>query len=333
MIDVLLQSLTAEQMTDCHLLFAGGIHDSVSSSMVAAAAALLAERGAKVGALLGTAYLFTREAITSGAIVEEFQKQAIACRKTVLLESGPGHQTRCADTPFVEVFQREKRQRLADNQSSDDIRHALEQLNVGRLRIASKAVDRHPAFGPDPAAPKFVELNEERQQAQGMCMIGQLATLRDSACTIAELHHELSIKGTERLIQCREPLFASESSAKRQQPCDVAIIGMARMLPKAPHLNQYWENILHKVDAITEVPKHRWDWRRYYDADPQARDKVSSRWGGFIEEVRFNPLQLAYRRAAYLRLNQHSCSRWKQCVPLLKMRAIWIARLPVSAHR
>jgi acyl transferase domain-containing protein/NAD(P)H-dependent flavin oxidoreductase YrpB (nitropropane dioxygenase family)/NAD(P)-dependent dehydrogenase (short-subunit alcohol dehydrogenase family)/acyl carrier protein len=291
MVDVLLQATTAEQLADCHVLFAGGIHDAVSSSMVAAVAAPLAERGARIGVLLGTAYLFTSEAVASGAIVEGFQRQAITCARTVLLESGPGHATRCAETAFVDVFEGEKRQLLSDHKSAEEIRNALEELNVGRLRIASKAIDRHPAYGQDPKASKFIKLNEEEQRAQGMYMIGQLAALRHSTCTIAELHREVSVKGSDRLTEIGGAMLRAASSTAGQKPCDVAIIGMACMMPKAPNLRTYWENILHKVDAIDEVPRHRWDWSAYYDADPKTRDKVNSRWGGFIEEVPFDPLR------------------------------------------
>src|SRR5690606_683281 len=49
-------------------------------------------------------------------------------------------------------------------------------------------------------------------------------------------------------------------------------------------------NILNKVDAITEIPPDRFDWRLYYDPDRQARDKIYSRWGGFIDEIPFNPM-------------------------------------------
>ena len=47
--------------------------------MVAALAAPLAERGVNVGVLLGTAYLFTDEAVSTGAITEEFQDAALRC--------------------------------------------------------------------------------------------------------------------------------------------------------------------------------------------------------------------------------------------------------------
>ena len=71
---------------------------------------------------------------------------------------------------------------------------------------------------------------------------------------------------------------------------DVAIIGLGCILPGAPDVATFWGNILDKVDAIKEVPAERWDWRHYYDPDPAAPDKVYSRWGGFIDEVAFDPI-------------------------------------------
>ena len=81
------------------------------------------------------------------------------------------------------------------------------------------------------------------------------------------------------------------SARSEERPCDVAIIGMACLLPKAPDLQTYWENILNKVDAITEIPKDRWDWQRYFDPDPKTPDKIYSKWGGFLEDVPFDPMR------------------------------------------
>ena len=64
-----------------HLVFAGGIHDRLSAAMVAALAAPLSARGMKIGVLMGTAYLFTREAVQTGAILPEFQRQALPARR------------------------------------------------------------------------------------------------------------------------------------------------------------------------------------------------------------------------------------------------------------
>ncbi|MGH9266596.1 MAG: polyketide synthase, partial [Acidimicrobiales bacterium] len=79
-------------------------------------------------------------------------------------------------------------------------------------------------------------------------------------------------------------------ACEAERAFDVAIVGMACLLPKAPDLETYWRNILGKVDAITEVPADRWDWRGYFDPDPDAPDKVYSRWGGFLDEIPFDPV-------------------------------------------
>src|SRR6185436_3107802 len=43
-------------------------------------------------------------------------------------------------------------------------------------------------------------------------------------------------------------------------------------------------------DAITEVPRERWDVETLYDADLAAPGKMSTRWGGFLDQVdRFDP--------------------------------------------
>jgi 3-oxoacyl-(acyl-carrier-protein) synthase/NAD(P)H-dependent flavin oxidoreductase YrpB (nitropropane dioxygenase family) len=282
MIDTLLEALPPAELAHCHLLFAGGIHDATSAAMVAAAAAPLAEHGAKVGVLLGTAYLFTREAVATGAILTGFQQEALRCSRTVLLETGPGHATRCAATPYAEVFEREKRRALADGRSAEEIRAALEELNLGRLRIAAKGVVR--SAGGHGLAP----LGEEEQRGEGMYMIGQVAALRGSTCTIEDLHRDVSVRGSELLASLEAP---PAPPGPEGRPCDVAIVGMACLFPRAPTLRAYWENILNKVEAITDIPEHRFDWRRYFDGDPARPDKIYSRWGGFLDDVPFDPVR------------------------------------------
>lgn len=71
----------------------------------------------------------------------------------------------------------------------------------------------------------------------------------------------------------------------RQTP--VAIVGMAVLLPGAPDLAAYWENLRTGVDAITEVPAGRWD-ADYYDpaaagGGPAVPDRLYCRRGGFVD--------------------------------------------------
>ena len=39
------------------------------------------------------------------------------------------------------------------------------------------------------------------------------------------------------------------------------------------------------VDAIVEVPPDRWDIDAFYDPDPDAPGKMSTRWGGFLDNI------------------------------------------------
>ena len=49
---------------------------------------------------------------------------------------------------------------------------------------------------------------------------------------------------------------------------------MSCLMPDARSIPEFWENILHKVDSVIDVPQDRWDTRAYYDSDPFVPDKV-----------------------------------------------------------
>jgi acyl transferase domain-containing protein/NAD(P)H-dependent flavin oxidoreductase YrpB (nitropropane dioxygenase family)/NAD(P)-dependent dehydrogenase (short-subunit alcohol dehydrogenase family)/acyl carrier protein len=273
------------------VLFAGGIHDERSSAMVSALAAPLVARGAQVGVLMGTAYLFTREAVTAGAIQPGFQQTALACERTVLLETAPGHVTRCADSPYLHTFTQTRARLAAAGVPRDQMWAELEALNLGRLRIASKGLRRE--------GEALIAVDEQAQHQDGMVMLGQVATLRRATTTIEALHTQVT-QGAAGFLTTRiahlglDPTSAGQSTPSPQtppaQPLDIAIIGMAGVFPKAPDLAEYWANILAGVDAVTEVPPERWD--------PAAYHTLPARWGGFLPEVPFDALAYGLPPAA-----------------------------------
>ncbi|BAY75448.1 polyketide synthase phosphopantetheine-binding HglE [Nostoc linckia NIES-25] len=72
----------------------------------------------------------------------------------------------------------------------------------------------------------------------------------------------------------------------------IAIVGMASLLPQARNLREYWQNIVNKIDCITDVPSTHWSVEDYYDPNPRTpEDKTYCKRGGFIPEVDFNPME------------------------------------------
>ncbi|WP_284581535.1 type I polyketide synthase [Streptomyces sp. 2P-4] len=274
------------------VFFAGGVHDARSAAMVAALAAPLSARGCAVGVLMGTAYLFTREAVAHGAVRPLFQRQVLAAERTALLRTAPGHATRCVPSPFSEGFRMLAAELRAGGAPEREVWERLERLNVGRLRLASKGVERT-------AAGTTAPVDEERQYAEGMFMAGQAAVLRDCATTVAELHESVTAGAAAFLERRRAALRAAArdragagSGGRAPAPLDIAVVGMACVFPGAPDLAAFWAQVLDGRDAVTEVPAERWDPDVHCSPGPDGSGPASaSRWGGFLPRIPFDPLR------------------------------------------
>ncbi|WSQ12483.1 SDR family NAD(P)-dependent oxidoreductase [Streptomyces sp. NBC_01231] len=267
------------------VFFAGGVHDERSAAMVAALAAPLTARGAAVGVLMGTAYLFTEEAVSRGAVRPLFQRQVVNATGTTLLETAPGHATRCVPSPFSDGYRDFEAGLRAEGVPDRQIWERLERLNVGRLRIASKGVQRD-------AEGTLAPVDEERQLAEGMFMAGEVAVLRSATTTVGELHRSVTdgaadffTDRTRELTCLREDLAPDTAPA----PLDVAVVGMACMFPEAPDLATFWANVLGGIDAVGEVPADRWDPAVHWSED--GTGVTPSKWGGFLPRIPFDPLR------------------------------------------
>jgi acyl transferase domain-containing protein/NAD(P)H-dependent flavin oxidoreductase YrpB (nitropropane dioxygenase family)/acyl carrier protein len=274
---------------EIQVLFAGGIHDARSAAMVAVLAAPLTRRGASVGVLMGTAYLFTEEAVACDAIQALFQRELRQADRTELLETAPGHVTRCLASPFASSFRAIKSDLRARAVPDRQMWEELERLNLGRLRIASKGVRRVSA--------DLVAVDEAQQLVEGLFMAGQVAVLRSQTTTIAGLHAAVSDGAADflgaRTTQLRRHLGVARVEVvapPAPPPLDVAIVGMACVFPGSCDLAGFWANVVAGVDLITEVPAERWDPDVYYSPEAAA-DRTPSRWGGFLPRVPFDALR------------------------------------------
>jgi len=70
----------------------------------------------------------------------------------------------------------------------------------------------------------------------------------------------------------------------------IAIVGIGCRFPGAAGLEEFWTLLRNGVDAITEIPRERWDIDALYDPLPGTTAKMSTRWGGFLPGIdRFDP--------------------------------------------
>ena len=89
----------------------------------------------------------------------------------------------------------------------------------------------------------------------------------------------------QALLQLRQ-MRAQLDDVERARTEPIAVIGMGLRLPGgAVDPESMWEMLRAGTDAVTEVPPDRWDVDAYYDADPTAPGKMTTRYGAFLGDV------------------------------------------------
>ncbi|MQY08230.1 beta-ketoacyl synthase N-terminal-like domain-containing protein [Actinomadura macrotermitis] len=72
------------------------------------------------------------------------------------------------------------------------------------------------------------------------------------------------------------------------EPIPIAVVGIGAVFPGAGSAAELWRNVRAGVDAITDVPAHRWDPGLYYDPasyDAPRSDRFYCRRGGFVDDL------------------------------------------------
>ncbi|MDZ7335182.1 MAG: amino acid adenylation domain-containing protein [candidate division KSB1 bacterium] len=89
----------------------------------------------------------------------------------------------------------------------------------------------------------------------------------------------------KRAFLALEEMQTKLKTMEQKQSEPIAIIGLGCRFPGAKNPHQFWELLINGVDAITEVPKERWDLEKFFDPKPMTPGKMYTKWGGFIEDV------------------------------------------------
>ena len=89
-----------------------------------------------------------------------------------------------------------------------------------------------------------------------------------------------------RAYQALEKMQAKLETLERAKTEPIAIIGIGCRFPgHADDPDSFWQMLTGGTDAITEMPKNRWNIDDYYDPDPDKPGKIYTRYGGFLEDI------------------------------------------------
>ncbi|NND06425.1 MAG: type I polyketide synthase, partial [Saprospiraceae bacterium] len=71
----------------------------------------------------------------------------------------------------------------------------------------------------------------------------------------------------------------------------VAIVGVGAVMPDAPNLPQFWQNLKDARYSISDVPQGRWSLENYYREDRKVPDKTYSKLGGWVTDDGWDPMK------------------------------------------
>ncbi len=101
----------------------------------------------------------------------------------------------------------------------------------------------------------------------------------------------LSIERLQALSPQRLALLAAElqarlEAAEARHGAPIAIVGIGCRFPGgARDADGFWRFLRDGGDAVEAIPRDRWDVDAYFDPDPYAPGRMSTRWGAFIEGI------------------------------------------------
>jgi len=81
----------------------------------------------------------------------------------------------------------------------------------------------------------------------------------------------------------RATLARELGRVKRNEP--VAVIGLGCRFPGAENPQAFWKLLREGRDAVREIPRERWDINAYYDPNPDAPGRITTRWGCFLDRM------------------------------------------------
>lgn len=136
---------------------------------------------------------------------------------------------------------------------------------------------------------KAVDLVEELEEHLGVELSATLTwdypTVETLAAHLVTLELQPSAGGEAREPQASGEPFVGSGAENSTAENMVAIVGVGCRFPGANGPDAYWNLLRDGVDAITEVPAQRFDIDSWYDEHSGTPGKLSTRFGGFLDQV------------------------------------------------
>lgn len=97
------------------------------------------------------------------------------------------------------------------------------------------------------------------------------------------------VEGGDSSVACILNLSSSKANPFIMRET-LTLVAMACRFPDAPTTQDFWQNLKHGHDALSEIPATRWNAQRYYDPTPGITGKCATTKGYFLKDVReFDP--------------------------------------------
>ncbi len=275
---------------DKTVILAGGIYDRDTAFLASVLGADAIQ--------IGTAYLATKEIVSTGALAPLYQKKILGALpgETVVTGESIGLRIRSLATPKIQSLLELERDFLAGREGEEGFRRKLEALTAGSLFVAAKGCDiAHKELMP-----------EEACLSEGQFMSGTVAGFLKQTVTLDILHEELvsgptQVEKPDIIDVSREVGFShggkymedfqesfrgvriAHGSASVNKPERIAITGMSVANSLGSSCEEVLTASLAKRSGITRVPRSRWDHSIYFDPRPRIPEKTYCDIGAFMQ--------------------------------------------------
>ncbi|MFW9866338.1 MAG: beta-ketoacyl synthase N-terminal-like domain-containing protein, partial [Candidatus Thorarchaeota archaeon] len=281
-----------------NLIFAGGIINEVSSAMLGSMIGNHLDL-INPGIQMGTAYLLSEEIVRTNALSPIYQELLLNHSSTRVIGTSVNTRARVVPSEFSSQTIKNEYNRKAQGLSLSRRKELYEKDNLGALRIASRAEIWNDNHIEGTETSQFIPISKKEQLINGAFMTGESISLQKSIRTIPQIHYDI-IEGGSKFIkrssnrilkQSSRPLVMKKEQVNLSTKSKIAIVGLGGLFPDAENIQQYWSNIVNKVNSITEVPKDRWDPNIYFDKDHSSLDKTYTKIGGFVKKFEFQSIK------------------------------------------